>query len=386
MNLKEWLFGKKQNAAPEATDYFRLLNGYMPVFQTWNGSVYESHLVRAAIDARARHISKLAVEVRGSANQGIRTAIQTAPNKTQTWSQFLYRLSTILDVRNTAFVLPVFDKYDKTVGYFTACPNSWELVTVQGEPWVRFRFDNAENMACELSRIGILTKYQYRNDLFGERNNDALADVMDLIQIQQQGIEEYAKNASSFRFYAKVSNFTKPDDLAKERRRFDAENFQQSNGGGVLLFPNTYTDIKQVSQQTYSVDASELELIYSSIYNYFGVNEDVLQNKATGDQLDAFFNGAIEPFAVQLSDVLTRMTFSEREIQFENKILVTANRLQYMSTSDKISLARDLGDRGFVLIDEIRELFNYPPLPDGQGQVSPIRGEYYTLQEGKNND
>ena len=44
-------------------------------------------------------------------------------------------------------------------------------------------------------------------------------------------------------------------------------------------------------------------------------------------------------------------------------------------------MAKELGDRGAILIDEIRELFNYAPLPDGAGQVAPIRGEYKATDE-----
>ena len=47
-----------------------------------------------------------------------------------------------------------------------------------------------------------------------------------------------------------------------------------------------------------------------------------------------------------------------------------------MSTTAKIQLGKEFGDRGVLLIDEIRELLNYDPLPDGAGQVAPIRGEY----------
>jgi hypothetical protein len=77
------------------------------------------------------------------------------------------------------------------------------------------------------------------------------------------------------------------------------------------------------------------------------------------------------------------MVFTERERNGGNKILFTANRLQYMNISSKISMAQQLGDRGVLLIDEIRELFNYGPLPDGAGQHAPIRGEYYMVDEGK---
>ena len=122
-------------------------------------------------------------------------------------------------------------------------------------------------------------------------------------------------------------------------------------------------------------------MIQTNVFDYFGVNEGILQNKATGDDLDAFYNGAIEPFQIQLADGLTSAIYTDTELGFGSKVLVTSNRLMYMTTTAKISMAQQLGDRGAMTIDEIRELFNYPPLPDGLGNRSPIRGEYYFVQE-----
>ena len=124
-----------------------------------------------------------------------------------------------------------------------------------------------------------------------------------------------------------------------------------------------------------------MNIINKNVYNYYGVNEDVLQNSAKAEGLEAFFDGAIEPFAIQFSEATTKMLFSPRERAQGSYILANANRLQYMSTSQKVQMAKELGDRGAILIDEIRELFNYAPLPDGAGQVAPIRGEYKATDE-----
>lgn len=387
MNLLDFLFPRRHEWK-EAKSTFKLLNGYTPSFRNWNGRIYESELVRAAIDARARHISKLSPILRATARPKMCAALERTPNRWQTWSQFLYRVSTILDVRNTCFIVKIRDAAGETVGVYPICPESWELVTVgeESEPWLRFQFANGERAAQALRDVGILTKFQYSSDFFGE-SNGALKETMQLITIQRQGIEEAAKNASTYRYMAKVSNFTKAEDLARERQRFDTENFREGNGlGQLLLFPNTYNDIKELSQRSYAVDADQMKTIQESVYRYFGVNDKIMKNEATGDQLDAFFNGAIEPFSIQLSDVMTRQLFTEREQGYGNKILFTANRLQYMTTAAKINMAAQLGDRGILMIDEIRELFNYAPLPDGAGQHAPIRGEYYMVDEGKGND
>ena len=372
---------KSEEALKEAKSFFQTLTAYAPVFTNWGGAIYESEIVRAAIDARARHISKLKVETMGTANPSLQSKLAQGPNQFQTWSQFLYRVSTILDINNTAFIVPVFDERMIITGVFPVLPSACSLVEYAGEVWLRYQFSSGQYAAVEFRKCAVLTKHQYESDFFGDKNTP-LKETMQLIHIQNQGIQEGVKNAATFRFMASLNNFSSTEDLKKEAKRFTEANLStESKSGGFLLFPNTYKDIKQIDVKPYSIDADQMQQIRENVFNYFGVNEKVLQNSAAAAELEAFFDGAIEPFAIQFSEALTKMLFSERERAQGSYLIANANRLQYMSTSEKVSMARELGDRGAILIDEIRELFNYEPLPNGAGQVAPIRGEYKATDE-----
>lgn len=367
---------KSEDALQVARKYFETLTAYRPVFTNWGGAIYESEIVRAAIDARARHISKLKVETLGTANPSLQTKLALGPNQWQTWSQFLYRTSTILDINNTAFIVPVFDERMIITGVFPVLPAMCSLVEYDDELWLRYQFGNGQFAAVEFRKCAVLTRHQYKSDFFGD-SNAPLRETMQLIHIQNQGIEEGVKNAATFRFMATLNNFSSAKDLAEERKRFTETNLSaESESGGFLLFPNTYKDIKQIDVKPYAVDADQMKQIRENVFNYYGVSEGVLQNSAKNEDLEAFFDGAIEPFAIQFSQAMEKMLFSERERANGSHLIANANRLQYMSTSQKVQMAKELGDRGAIKIDEIRELFNYEPLPNGAGQVAPIRGEY----------
>ena len=378
MGLIELFFPKKKKEIT-VKETFKILDGYVPVFRNWDGAIYESEFVKTAIDAIARHISKLSVVIETGTQSELITRLKKSPNSYSTWSQFLYRVATILNVKNTAFIVPLRDKFGTTIGIYPICPNEWDLVQFDNELWVRFRFKKGERLAERLSDIGILTRYQYDSEFFGS-DNSSLNDTMNLIHIQRQGIEEYTKNASSYRFTAQLKNFSNSEDLKKERERFDAENFQGNSGGGILLFPNTYADIKQITSQSYAVDTEQLKLIERNVFDYFGVNEDVIQNKAYGDLFTAFYEGAIEPLAIQLSEVLTKMLFSLREIAFGSGIYFTANRIQYMTNADKLAVTKDLTDRGVLSINEAREIWQLTPIDGGDRHI--LRGEYYDTSTG----
>lgn len=380
MGLFERLFGNrpKPKGNEEAV---RMLTGYEPAFHRFGGDIYESELVRAAIGAIATQISKLAVTVEGSAKPKLQVKLQHGPNQLQTWSQFLYRLATILYVHNSAFVVPVFDELGEISGIFPALPEKCEVVTYGDTLYLRYKFSWGEWAAIEFDSCGLLTRFQYRSDMFGESNR-ALLPTMDLISIQDQGIKEGVKSAATYRFMATLSNWSNNTDLQKERERFTERNFgADAKAGGVLLFPNTYKDIKQIESKPWTADADTLKIIRESVYEYFGVNEEILTNQAFGDKWAAFYEGVVEPFAIQFSETMTRMLFTFREQSQGNRVFATSNRLQYMTTTEKLNVSAQMADRGILNRDEVREIWNLPPLPDGQGKVYTIRGEYYNANE-----
>ena len=381
-SIFEKIFGKREQAA-KARATFQLLEGYTPMFRSWSGSIYESDLIRAALDAHGRHAAKLQINIQGTAKPNLRSRLMIAPNEFQTWSQFLYRTAVTLYCRNTAFLVPVTGEYGEAAGIIGIVPDSWEVVEYKGAPYIRFSFMSGKRAAVELKNAGILTRYQYKNELFGE-DNAALKSTLDLIAMQRQGITEGIKNGASYRFSAQSDNWSTDEDLANEMERFNKYTFQNmKTSGGTILFPNTYKNIQQLKQEAYKVDADQQKLIKENVFDYFAVNEDVIQNKAFGDNWLAFYEGAVEWLAIQLSDVISGMLYTERERQFGNRVFFTSNRLQYMSNADKMNAISQMADRGLMTRNELRDILNLAPLPEPYGSQIPARGEYYNVGEEK---
>ena len=384
MGMLEKIFGRReQPAALQNAKTFRLLEGYTPAFTTWRGSIYESEMIRASLDAWGRHAAKLKPNLKGSAEKELQNRLKVKPNAFQEWSKFLYQTAVILGARNNSFLVKTRDDYGNPTGIINVIPETWELVEYQGEPWIRFLLANNKRRAEKLSETGILTRYQYKNELFGE-NNEAMKPVLDLIAMQRQGIEEGIRNGASYRFYAQSDNWASDDDLGEEMTRFNKVTFgNKKNAGGVLLFPNTYSNIQPIKAESYKVDAEQEKLIKENVFDYFAVNEDILQNKAFGDAWLAFYEGFVEWFAIQLGEVISGMIWSDRErAAYNNQIFFTSNRLQYMSNADKLNAVTQLGDRGLATRNELREILNLDPLPDPIGNGIPARGEYYDVNDG----
>lgn len=376
MGAFEKLFGKLK-VKKELGNFFAMLDGYTPIFTTHDGGVYEMELTRACIHTFATHCSKLQPEVTGADTEGIKAVLDGKPNLFMTSAQFLYKVATIYEAQNTCFIVPIVDNYDRVVGFYPVAPNRTELREHDGTAYLVYTFGNGEKAAMELERIGVVSKFLYSNDLVGE-DNDALNPTIQLLNVQNKGIEEGIKNSASFRFMATINNLMTKKDIDKERKDWVTNNLG-SDVGGLALFPSTYSNVQQIQSTAKIVDPEQVALIQGRVYTYFGTNEDVLLNKAVGDGWSAYYEGKVEPFAIQLSQAMTCMTYSQNRRNRGNAIVWCANRLQYMTNTDKLQVSSQMFDRGILSTNMIMDIWNLPHVEDGDKRY--IRKEYTEISQ-----
>lgn len=368
---------RRPKVTKDVGKYFAMLDGYTPVFTSYDGGVYEQELTRACIHTFATHCSKLQPDVAGADKRGLRAILDGKINPFMLSSQFVYKVATIYEAQNTVYIVPVMDKLDRLTGFYPVNPQKTEVIDVGGEPWLRYTFNTGDKAAIEMARCGVISKYLYKSDIKGE-TNAALWPTLQLLNTQNQGIAEGIKNSASFRFMATVNNFAKGQDLAKERKRWTEENLG-ADSGGLALFPHSYTDVKQIQSTAKIVDPEQMRLIQTRVLNYFGCNEDVLQNKTVGDAWSAYYEGKIEPFAIQLSQAMTCMTFNSNELARGNAIVWSANRLQYMTNADKLQVSSQMFDRGILSTNDVMDIWNLPHVEDGDKRY--IRKEYTEISQ-----
>lgn len=379
MGLLDKILGTKassvtgQPSPVDALPYFKTFTEYSPSFSTFNGGIYELELTRAAIHSFATGCSKLKPEVEGTAIPKATRSFKTSPNAYMTWPRFLYRLATIYECDSTAYVVPSFNKDGEIVGLWPLKCTSAEVVEYKGEPWMRFHFPTGDSAALELKHVCIISKYQYESDYFGSPN--VLDSTMKLIDAQNKAQGEAIKAGAMLRFIGEVTGRVHEDELAKKRERFSDDNLSEKNQSGIMLYDQTFQKVEQIKPYNYTISTEEMNRIKESVYTYFGTNEDILQNHYQEDHWNAYYEGKIEPWAVQLGEGLTHMLFSNQQ-RINNKISFSANRLQYATSASKRNMIRDMLDRGVFCIDDARAILQLPPLPDGQGQIRVIRGEY----------
>lgn len=377
MGLLEKIFPSLKQGYDYSATRYRTFTETSPVFTSFDGAVYEQELTRAAIERFASACSKLNPEIAGTASAVITRAIHTEPNPVMTWSTFLKRLAAIYEIDGTAAVVPSFSADMRIAGFFPMKFQTAEVIDLNGEPWVRFYLATGDTPVLKLSEVAFISKFQYYSDIFGEHN--CISQTMELIHAQAEAQENAIRNGAKIRFIGALNGQVRPEDIEEKRKEFIGRNLTAENNGGILVYDQTWTDIKEIEPQSYTISDAEMKRIEDNVCTYFGTNIDILQNKFNEDTWAAYYEGKVEPFAIQLGDGLTKMCFSDREKYSaaqgrKNRIMFSSNRLQYASMASKRNMIRDLVDRGIMSINEGRDILQLPPVEGGDVRV--IRGEY----------
>lgn len=381
MGLLDKIFPKKQQQHSDVHGLgYQTLTEYEPVFTPWNGRIIEQELTRAAIERFASACSKLKPEIYGSTNEAIVRAIYTQPNPIMTWSDFLIRSATCYDADGTLVIAPVFSRDYKIIGYFPLKFYTADVIDVDGEPWIKFFFNVGDPVAVKLSEVAIISKLKYESDIFGVPN--CLGQTMQLIHAQGEAQQNAIENGAKIRFIGQLNGQVREDDMKKKRERFVVDNLSAENEGGLLVYDATWANVREIKQDSYVISPDEMKRIEDNVFNYFGINKDILQNSYDEDGWNAYYEGKIEPFAVALGEGLTAMTFTvgerySRDKGIKNRISFSSNRLEYASMNSKIKAICNMVDRGLMSINQALEIMQLPPVEDGDTRV--IRGEYVNV-------
>lgn len=374
------IFNFKEKKRKEIlTQTFQLLNGYTAAFSTYNGGLYEMELIRSSVDTISTHASKLnPVVVAGKKYKNLEKMLQNMPNSLMTTQQFLAKVVNILKTENNAFIVPIYSDItaSEIIGIYPVRASGSNIIMFDGKPYLKYRVGN-KNFAIEYERVGHLRNHYYDKEYYG-CDNKALNPTTELINTQNQGIVEGIKQSANIRFLAKLSNVLLAEDMEKEKKRLINNNLGASNNGGVMIFDNKYSDIKTIDSKPFIVDDKQSELIQRNVYNYFHVSESVIQNKASEDEWNSFYEGCIEPISIQLGQILTKMFFSVEEINRGYYIFFESSKLQFASNDTKLQVSQQLFDRGILTVNQIMDIWHLPHVEDGDKRY--IRKEYTEVE------
>jgi HK97 family phage portal protein len=371
--LFKTIFGEKETPKENvnATDFnmYTLLNSFNSTYYINTGNAWDMDIVRSAVDAWCRNFAKLKAKHVREGKTGkskIERLLNYRANGLMEAYSFYYKVGANLKLTNNAFIYPEYSSSGELLNIWPLMSTQLKLQEKNGQLYIRFIFKTGKVKVVPYEDLIHLRGQFFDHDIFGSSNN-ALRPALEQNATINQGVSNAAKLINSIRGILSAKIASKDEDLAKARDRFVENNFKMSSNGSGVIVTDQKMEYTPINEKTTPISADQLAYTKNAIYDYFGVNENIVQNKFDENQWNAFYEGSIEPIAIQMSQCFTNILFTDNERNFGNEIVFEANRLQYASTSTKVTVVKELSPMGVLTKDDIREIFNMAPLPNGEG-------------------
>lgn len=368
MNSLKKLFEKLKQPVKRLTRYSGFgASGPGSGFSSFGNDAYMSTIVRACIRPIADQTSKATPSC---SNKKIEQMLKYRPNPYMNGKDFLYKVRTWYELKNTAFIIILREK-GKIVGFYPMPHMFYEaLEDDDGQLYVKFTSEDGRSgpFIFLWDDVIVLRKDYNRSNIVGD-DNTALLDTLELLNTANQSISVAVKNAANLRGILKLTqSMVKPEDLEQTKNKFLKDYMSLANSGGIAVLDKTM-DYQQLNMSSEAAGWTTMREFRENVYRYFGVSDDLIMSKAGPDQMQTFYELKIEPFLLALSIEMSGKAFTERELAFGNRIIFTSNTIQLLSMSDKLNL-REYVDRGAMTPNEWRDAIGLPPIAGGD---EPIR-------------
>ena len=371
-SLFNMVFGKNQTKSVTKTR-LEMFNGYNAEFTTLKNNTYDSKVARQCIDRIATHCAKLIPKhIKDSISNNIKGDInfllENQPNPIMTKFDFIYKTMSMLYTDSNAFIFIAKDNEGFITGFYPVLAMNYDLLQdANSNIYLQFKFVNGKTYTLPYIELIHLRLFYNKNDIFGT-NNKILKTDIDTAHTASEGIKNAIKTSNNLKGILKYENsMLKDKDLKASKEAFVNDFLNLENESGIAAM-DAKADFKEVNLKPITLDREQLKQVNYNIFDYFGISEKIVNNSFNPDEWNAFYEGVIEPRAIQMSDAFTNKIFSRKAIKEGHKIVFTANRLQYATLANKISLLKEAGALGLLTKDEAREIIDLYPLGGEEGK------------------
>ena len=374
------LFDRFKNKSVTASSY-KMITESGTGFYAWNGNLYKSDIVRAAIRPKAQAVGKIVGKhIRETILKDGQKNIQVnpepyirflleEPNPYMTGQMLQEKLATQLELNNNAFAYIERNDDGYPMAIYPISAGATEAVqNGSGELFLKFTLINGKTVTFRYTDIIHLRKDFNNNEIFGDSPTQALLPLMEIVNTTDQGIVKAIKNSNVVKWLLKFTQTLRPEDIKKQTKQFvdDYLNIESDSVGAAAT--DAKADAIQVEPKDYVPNAVQMEKTVQRIYSFFNTNDKIVQGKYTEDDWVSYYESNVEPVVIQLSGEYTRKLFSRRERGFGNKIMFESSNLTFASMKTKLDLTRYV-DRGIMSPNEVREILHYAPREGGDTYI-----------------
>lgn len=391
-NLLSTIFGDTK--PPINLENAQLINSFNSLITNYNSEIYNDLTVRSCVDTIARHVSKLKPvhiikdeDGRHLQSTTINSLLNSRPNIYMSTADFLYKVTSQLLYYGNAFIFLQKDTQNNIIGFYPIDFATCELKEVNNALYLKFNFYTGKTIAVPYTDIIHIRRNFSSHDFLGQDAYQPLQETLSNLFKARRSISNKVENSGKISGVLKIKGNVGQENWITQAKTF-AKNFMSfTNDTGGIAAVDSSTDFVPITNKVESAEDTQLKYLQKEVYSYFGLTEAIVSGNYTETEWQAFYESIIESIKIQLSQEFTAKVFTDQERKYGNLIDFNSNRLTYASTANKVSMVKELGALGLLTTNEARELFDLPPVEDGDKRlvslnyINAAKADEYQLKE-----
>lgn len=378
-------FFKKKITNNQIRKYPLLMDGTLPVFNSFGDDIYASDIVKNCIRCVSTEISKLQPKhIRNNFEKGsqeivadsINRLLKFGVNPLMTTSDFLEMITYMYEVNNNVFIYPTYEEIEcfngnvkrKYTGIYPLKPTGVEFLQDEAEKlFVKFSFADTSNYTIPYSDVIHWRKDFGKNEFVGGDINSSLANkgLLKVLQTEHdlmEGLSRGIKLSSSIRGIVKLNTLLDTNAQMSELAEFEEK---LKNAGSGLLPMDLKNEYIPINLDPKFADKETMEFIYTRILNNFGVSLPIFNGNFTEEQYQAFYEKKLEPMIISLGRAFSRTLFTHRELELGHEVIFYNQGLLFSSMQNKINVIKEVGAMGVFTDNQILSMLGFPPFEGG---------------------
>jgi len=378
------LFKRKKKVGN--VEVYKVFNDLKLPFVPFGDNISNSDVVRICIDRIASQCAKLKGRYIKVGDDGVQTEkngpiaflLKYKPNALMTPYQFIYKTVSLLLYNDNAFVYPLYDKQTyKLKGLYPLNPLVVEPIEDNtGSYYLKFYFKDGSNYILPYDNVIHLRRFYYNNDFFGGNSSsgshEALLKTLKINDSLLQGVESGMLSSFQIKGLLKINGMLKETDKQKQIDEFNRAIEKATSSESAIVPVDAKADYTPLNVNPTLVDSQTLDFLQSKILDYFGVSKSVFNNQYNETEFNAFYESAIEPIAIQLSEAFSNGLLTQNELERGEEILFFSERLQYASWQTKVNAIEKLMGLGLMSLNESRALLGLEPIENGNKRLQSL--------------
>lgn len=372
MGIFSNFFKRSGKEKRDAKQYIKMLSGEVPIYSQFGNNIFASDVVEQALYSIVSEISKCRIQVTHEdsnsfdvypVNNDINSVLHN-PNNLMTQSEFLEQIAGLLLKNYNAFIY-IERRNSVVTALYPLRPQ--QVTFLEGkndEVYVEFSFMSGYKAVLNYGDIIHIRTHYFNDDFMGggsDGNPDfkALLKVLKVENVLMQSLDKNVQAGLALNGIVKYGTLASEDEL--KDRIADFEKQLQDNKSGILAL-DMKSEFTPIGRNIQAIDNNVLSFIDDKILRYFGVSLAIVRGDFTPEQYRAFYQKALEPLIIKISQALTKKLCREN-----NKVMLYPKELVFLSPSETREVINLLMQSGGVFENEKRVAFGMMPLEELKG-------------------